>query len=220
MGHYSLIILKRNSLFIWVLGNASISSTIWVLPYRGLVEDHPGVTLENKRSLKKTQGMDKRLQYRGLGRRRGSLPESYQPYSYMGSQRGTTSYPFCSYSRKGWFLWSSQSKNWPTPNPKGIYLQCRNLPKLSLLSTQLYFPSYPSNLGPGQLSQSHRLKALLRQIQRSSQTHLLATIFTRAQSHREGLEDYTPKSDTQPLLSQRRSPRRISCKSVCPMESC
>jgi len=217
MDNCFLIIFRNNFLSTCVLDNVKIFFINWVLPYKDLVDKHQKLTMNNKKNLKKIRRMDKRSRYRTLGRRRSSFSTSQQSHSYLGTKRRTTTCPFCFYSAKTWFLWSSQFEDRRVFDSRSFCFQYRNLPRFSLPSDQFYSQTYPFNFRSCQLPQSPRFRIFSHQVASLSQTDLSTSIFTRTQSSGKSLENHTPTRNTQPILPEDRRPSGSSYKPICSM---
>jgi hypothetical protein len=85
MDHYSLITFRNNTLCTCGLDNAKTYSIVLGSVYKDLADRQLRLIQNNRSSSKKIPRMDKRPQYRSLGRRRGSFSESQQSHSYLGS---------------------------------------------------------------------------------------------------------------------------------------
>ena len=120
--------------------------------------------------------------------------------------------------QESWFLRSSEFKHWSTHNSDVFSFQCQNVPRFSLLFSRLNSQTYSSHLGWCQLSPSKRLETVPYEASGLYKAVLFTCVFTRTQSYRESLENYTPTSHLQPLLPNSRDSGGSPHKSVCLVE--
>ena len=212
-----LIILKGITPFLSVSDNAKDCSTNSDLPCRDLVAKLMRLILCSKKHSKKLPPMDERPQHSALVRGRSPLPTTQQFDTNVGTQGTTTSRALCIDSSEGGLLWGAQPENRMPSYQRGPHIQCRNLWRLSLLSSSTYPGEAITYSGQCQLAQGARFERLFHRQSRPPGACFPATLFSRTQSNRTGVENHSQASYPQPLFRINRRTRSGLDLSFCKM---
>ena len=114
-------------------------------------------------------------------------------------------------------LRSDQFENRAPSNPKMFHLQCRYIRGFSRLSSASYSRENTSYSGQCYLAQGTGSKTILHQESKTSHAHLSTSIFSRTQSNRTSVENYSKADNSQPLFRINRKPRSSSEFPFCKM---
>jgi hypothetical protein len=195
-----LITLPKIIPYRLVSGNARGSSISLALVSRDLAARLAKLILSSRKPLKKLLPANARPYRTALVRGRSPFPTSQQSDKDVGAKGAAASRTLAFSPSQRRLLWGTQLENRATSYPGSSHFQRSDLWRLCPLSSRIYSRQNLSYSGQRQMAQVKRSQRFLRGQSRPLGIHLSASLFSRTQSNRTGLENHSPNDNPQPLF--------------------